>query len=222
VAIRDAEQESVSGNGHPTGPDYSSLFSAPDYATLVKPAQTAKAKEYSDKVKSFLKAGMVGAINVGDFPDAATILERGPAFADATGQFADSNERVAKMVDIITSPSNPAMMFFMTGLPFMAQIVRNHEAVIKDMPELRRQAKRQRKAMAAARKAEKPRFTVRVLGREFPVRFRTPKFGAVFGMFRAQTRNPEDLTIQVFSDPAVQRALRRQGINLVRAQQPPE
>ena len=197
-------------------PDYTSLFNAPNYTDLVRPAQTRGAKEYSDKVKSCLKAVMIDSINVGDFPDAAAILAYGPGFADAAGQFADSNKYAAQAVDIITSPSNPAAMFIMTGIPLLAQVFRNHEEGIKRLPETRRQMRLRRKAMRDAEKAQPPRFTIRFLGRQWPVRFKTPRLSRYTAGVMANTRDPEQLTLNVFTDPTVVRALKKQGIILVK------
>jgi hypothetical protein len=202
-------------NGGRPEDGWRSIFDAPNLTALVKPAQTRNAKEYSDKVKALLKSGMVATINVGDFPDAAAILTYGPEFADAAGQFADSNKYAAQAIDIITSPGNPAAMFILTAIPLIAQLTRNHEESIKRLPETRKQARLRRKAMADARKVEKPRFTIRAMGREWPVRFRTPRISKVFSAFRAQTRDPDSMTLNVFTDPAVIRALKKQGIVLV-------
>lgn len=210
-----AEPNTANGSP-PQGEDWRGIFDAPDFTSLVKPAQTMKAKEYSGKVKSVLKSGLVGAINVGDFEDAAAILQYGTPFADAAGQLADSNEWAAKGIDIITSPGNPIMLFLMTAIPFGAQLVRNHEETIKQLPTSRRQARLRRKAMATAKKAEPPRFTIRVMGRSWPVHFRTPKVGKLLAGFKAQTRDPAEMTFQVFTDPAVIRALKKQGIVLVK------
>jgi hypothetical protein len=209
-----ADQDTQSANGSQPE-DWRSIFDAPDFTSLVKPAQTMKAKEYSGKVKSVLKSGMVGAINVGDFPDAAAILQYGTPFADAAGQLADGNEWAAKGIDIITSPGNPVMLFLMTAIPFGAQLIRNHEDALRDLPMTRKQAKLRRKAMATATKAEPPKFTIKFMGRKWPVHFRTPKIGKVLAGFKSQTRDPGQMTYQVFTDPAVLRALKKQGIVLV-------
>lgn len=211
-----ADQDTQSTNGRPSEEDWRSIFDAPDFTSLVKPAQTMKAKEYSSKVKSVLKSGMVGAINVGDFPDAAAILQYGTPFADAAGQLADSSEWAAKGIDIITSPGNPVMLFLMTAIPFGAQLFRNHEDTIKQIPQTRREMRRRRKAMATASKAEPPRFTIRFMKREWPIRFHTPRLGKVLAGFKAQTRDPNEMTYQVFTDPSVIRALKKQGIVLVK------
>jgi hypothetical protein len=214
--MTDQDTRGTANGSTPEGEDWRTLFDAPDFTSLVKPAQTAKAREYSGKVKSVLKSGLVGAINVGDFPDAAAILQYGSPFADAAGQLADANEWAAKGIDIITSPGNPIMLFLMTAIPFGAQLVRNHEDTLRNIPTTRRQARLRRKAMATAKKAEPPRFTIRAFGRAWPIHFRTPKLGKILSGFKAQTRDPQQMTYQVFTDPAVLRALKKQGIVLVK------
>jgi hypothetical protein len=217
------EDSAATANGsRPDESDWRSIFDAPDFTQLVRPAQTATAREYSAKVKSMLKSGLVGAINIGDFPDAATILEYGPSFADATGQLADSSDWAKKAVDVITSPGNPVALFVMTTIPLVSQLFRNHEDVIRNIPQNRKEMRRRRKAMATAHKAEPPRFTIRFMKREWPVRFRLPKVGKVLAGFKSQTRDPEALTLKVFTDPLVIRALKKQGIVLVNSnEQPP-
>jgi hypothetical protein len=163
-----------------------------------------------------LKGGVIGAINMQDFPDAAAILEFGPAFADAAGQLADQNKRAAQAIDILTSPASPVALFVMTGIPLVAQLFRNHEEAIRTLPETRRQMRLRRKAMKDAQQAQEPRFTIRFLGRKWPVYFRTPRVGKLFAGFKSQTKDPGQLTMNVFSDPRVQRALAKQGIRLVR------
>jgi hypothetical protein len=214
MAVREAGPET---NGESSGrPDYTSLFEATDFTALIKPAQSAVAKEYSGKVKSLLKAGTIGAINIGDFADAAAFLHYGPGFADATGQLAEADKRARAAVDILTAPGNPYAMFLVTGIPLIAQLFRNHEEQIQELPNVIKNGRKRRKAMATAKKAETPRFTLRAFGREWPVRFRVPKVGRIFSGFRTQTQDPSTLAERVFLDPAVQRALRKQGIVLVR------
>lgn len=216
MAIRDG---SANGGGTEPTQDYAALFDSPDFTTLVRPAQTAKAKEYSGMVKSMLKAGVVGAINVGDFPDAAAILHYGPSFADASGQLADADARAAKAIEIITAPGNPYAMFLVTAIPLLSQLFRNHEDALTDLPNTVKNARKRRLSMATAKKAEKPRFTIRMFGREFPIRYRGPNFSKVGRALKSQTRDPGNLTAEVFTDPKVIRALQKQGIVLVRAKE---
>lgn len=203
-------------NGQAPPSDWRSIFDAPSFTELIKPAQSVKAKEYSVKVKSMLKAGTIAAIKVGDFPDAAAILANGPGFADAAGQLADENEWAEKAIDILTSPSSAPLTFALAASTFAFQILRNHERTLQELPNARRNAKLRKRAMQDARKAEPPRFTIRILGREWPIHFRPRnKLKGVFGAFRSQTADPVALTYNVFSDPKVLAMLKKQGIVLV-------
>jgi hypothetical protein len=204
-------------NGHEDMPDWESVWNAPDYASLITTRQSRVAREYTIKCNSIVKALALASINAGDFPDAAALLHHGPPFTHATGQLADQSDTVKRTIDLITSPSSPVVMFTITGIALIAQIMRNHEGQIKQIPDTRRQARAQRKAMAGARKAEPPRFTIKVLGRQWPIRFRSRiKLSKFFAGFRAQTVEPQDLTVRVFSDDKLISALEKQGIRLVK------
>lgn len=206
-------------NGQAPPSDWRSIFDAPNFTDLIRPAQSAKAKEYSGKVKSVLKSGTIAAIKMGDFPDAATILAYGPGFADAAGQLADENEWAEKAIDILTSPSSAPLTFALAASTFAFQLLRNHERTLQELPNARRNAKLRKKAMQDARKAEPPRFTIRILGREWPIRFQPKnRLKGVLGAFRSQTQDPTQLTYNVFSDQKVIAMLKKQGIVLVAPQ----
>ena len=208
-------------NGHEDMPDWESLWNAPDYASLITTRQSRVAREYTIKCNSIVKALALASINAGDFPDAAALLHHGPPWTHATGQLADESDTVKRTIDLITSPSSPVVMFAITSIALVAQIMRNHETQIKQVPETRKQARLQRKAMVGARKAEPPRFTIKVLGRQWPIRFRSRiKLSKFFAGFRAQTVEPQDLTVRVFSDPKLLAALEKQGIKLVKNDAP--
>lgn len=216
--IRDtteAEYDIPPGNGSAEEPPpWQAIFSAPNYADLIKTRQTATAREYRDKTNSVLKAGLIASINAGDFPDAAAILRHGPAFANATGQLADSSDRAAAIIDMITSPANPVAMFVLTAVPLIAQVMRNHEKQLEQVPMARAQAKRQKKALREARKAEEPRFTIKFLRWRLPVHWHPKKIEIrkVFAGFRSQTLDPNALAQDVFTDKDVVKALERMGI----------
>jgi hypothetical protein len=208
-------------NGHEDMPDWESIWSAPDYASLITTRQSRVAKEYTIKCNSIVKAMALASIDVGDFPDAAALLHHGPPWTHATGQLADASDTVKRTIDLITSPSSPVIMFAITSIALVSQLMRNHEKQIQQIPETRRQARLQRKAMASARQAEPPRFTVKILGRQWPIRFRSRiKVSKFFAGFRAQTVEPQDLTVRVFSDPKLLAALEKQGIKLVKNDDP--
>jgi hypothetical protein len=212
------EDTGYQGNGYQEAPqpDWQALFNAPDFTQLIRPHQSRKAKEYQDKVLSVLKAGLVGSIRAGDFPDAAAIMLHGPGFASAAGQLADSSDRAANMIDLICSPASPLTMFLLTGLPLISQILRNHEEQLKQAPQSRRTRKAMRAAQKQADKVERtPRFTINILGRHIPIyTVNWPKWSKLLAGFRGQTQDPITLTGRVFTDPAVIRALAKQGIVL--------
>lgn len=206
-------------NGQPPEPpNFESVFNAPDYASLITATQSRRAKEYTGKLNSIVKMFVTASINAEDFNDAAALLHYGPPFTHAWGQLADDNKRVAKAIDMITSPSSPLVMAALTTSVLVAQLARNHEDQLRNIPETRRQARLRKKAMAGgAKQAEPPRFTVRIWRWSIPIRFRSRiKFGKLLGGFRAQTQVPEDLAIKVFSDERVIKALEKQGFTIGR------
>src|SRR5215472_2144139 len=206
-------------NGYEDVPDWRDLFAAPNYTQLIKPAQTRKAKEYQDKMNACLKALMAGAINAGSMADAAAILAYGPAFSSAAGQFADSSDWAARAIDMATRPANPAVLFVMTGIPLLGQLFRNHEEELKAAPGAIKQGRAERRAMREAQGKRQPRFTIRLGKRHIPV-YWSPRPSRLFGMFKSQTQNPQDLTFAVFSDPDVVKALQKQGFRLVKTDAP--
>lgn len=193
------------------------ILGAPDYTTLVKPKSTATSREYTRKTNSLLKSGVIFCVKSGDMADAATIIHHGPGFSVAMGQLADQDERAKRMLDFLTSPSNPYINALLIGTSLIFQLARNHEKALHDLPDNVRATRRQRKAMRAAQKEAPPRFTMRLLGREIPIRWQPRvKLGALFTGFRGQTHPPDDLTNHVFSDPKLLKALADQGIIVVK------
>ena len=215
VGADDFADESPNGEAQYEG--WETIWNAPDYASFVKVRESRRAKEYKTRVNSVLKSATLMSINAGDFPDAAALLHYGPPFAAATGRLADQNAKVAAAVEMLTAPDSPWLAFGLTAIALSAQIVRNHEAQIKEIPNARKRAKAIKKAEKASVKDSPPRFTIRVLGRSFPVRFRSRiQFKALFAGFRAQTQAPQELTMRVFSDPDLINNLEKLGYTLVR------
>jgi hypothetical protein len=205
---------------HPNGtapddaePSWENIFDAPDFTSLVKPAGSRKAKAYETRMNSILKAGVIGCINAGDFPDAAAILYHGPQFAAASGQFAATDPRAEKMINLLTAPSSPAVIFLMTGIPLISQLVRNHEEEFKEVPHTLRERRMRRKTVKSANETQPPRFTMKLGKLRIPIRF-TMKFkvGSLFRVFQTPTRDPIGLTETVFSNPDLVEALQKQGI----------
>lgn len=201
--------------------DYGYLFEAPDFSTFLKTPTTQNAKDYQRKTEAMLKGWLWGSIHAGQMPDAATILEKGPGLAAATGKLADASPKVAKMLDLITAPESPVVVFAMTAFAFGAQIARNHEPEIAQVPQTWRERRAMRKAAKANPKSQdtkpsEPLFTLRILGRRIPVgaKFHLSRipFRIVLSPARAQTVNPGVLVHRVFSDQRVQKALEKEGL----------
>lgn len=203
---------------------YDALFNAPDYSTLIKGRRPAHAREYETKVKSVMKSGAIGSLRNGQFADAATFFRFGPGFSAATGDLCAANEKAAKAVDMLTAPDNPYFAFAFAALPFVAQLIRNHEQQFDAIPEVRKQAKLRRKERAARMAEGDSRriATVKVpfMRREFKIHVgvRWNPFRNVRGTVRATTKKPEELVTLVFSDPKLQEALAKQGIEVVQVQ----
>jgi len=218
VQFQEAQEEQARANGQDPEPSIYDLLDAPSFTTLLKPASTRKAKEYTAKTNSVLKALLIGTLNAGDFPDAAAILKHGPGFASATGQLADASDRAAALIDMATSPASPLTVWLMTTIPLVSQIVRNHEAQVAQIPEARRQRKAMKKAAAQAKVNREPRFKIRAFRREWPIYWnvKAPRWSKFLAGFKSQTQEPMILAYQVFQDPDVIAALKKMGVNITR------
>jgi hypothetical protein len=202
-------------NGQPEGDDFSYLFAAPDLSAFLKTTKTGVAREYERKTSALLKAGLIGAINAGQFPDAAALIKHGPGFASATGFLADADDRAKAVIDFLTTPANPYALFLITALPMVSQLFRNHE---RELAQSREQfvTRKERKAQRKAERETQPKMTLHLpFGKTLTlgIRARFP-VGRIFAGFRAQTTDPRDLAVTVFSDPKVVEYLRKQGVNI--------
>jgi hypothetical protein len=199
--------------------DYSQLFDAPSYSEFIKTAPNSKARSYERRVQSMMKAGMVMSLNNHQWPDAATFLKHGPGFAKAAGNLAAEDARAAQIVDMLTAPDSPYIMFAMVAIPMIAQLTRNHQAEIVDAGHSWRQRRAEKKQAKAAGlkplKLSKP-ITIHIFKREFklPIRFRMklPNLRNMFKAFLAPTQYPGEIAQEVFRDPAVIKALHKMGI----------
>lgn len=213
--VEDSEDDDWSGEDGQY--DYSNLFDAPNYADFIKLAPNSKAKSYERRVASLMKAGMVASLNNQQWPDAATFLKYGPGFATAAGNLAAVDARAERIIEMITAPESPYVMFALIAIPMISQLARNHQG---DMQEAgaswreRRAAKKQQKL--AGEKKPASRIKVHLFGREFtlPIGFklRMPKLRNMFGAFLAPTQHPQQIAQEVFTDPAVVKALHKMGM----------
>jgi hypothetical protein len=199
--------------------DFSTLFDAPSYSEFIKIAPNSKARSYEKRVQSMLKAGLIGSMNAGLYPDAATILKLGPGFAKAAGNLAAEEEKAAQIIDMLTAPESPYLMFALVALPMLAQLTRNHQEDITRVGDKVKQTRAERKqAKLAGAKPFKiyPPVTFRLFRREFkvPIRFRIklPNLKKIASSFLAPTQHPGEIAQEVFSDPAVVKALHKMGL----------
>lgn len=218
--IPDFGAQSFSTNGS-EGPNYAAIFEAPDYSTLVKLPKTAVSRDYEKRVQSMLKAGVIGAINSGRYSDAAALLHFGPGFAAASGDLASADARAKKLLDYATSPSSPVLIFAMTIVPLISQLWRNHEDQLQEMPKTYRQLRahrKQAKTEQRAADATAPRVQVKLplVGKtlSMPVRLKFKLVKNVLASFRTQTKDPDALAMQVFSDEKLIKTLEKQGIRI--------
>jgi hypothetical protein len=217
----DGGYDSPNGSGPdipPSGPDFNVILGAPDFTQLVKRPKTGVAREYEKKVGSAFKAVTLASIQSGNLPDAATILWHGPGAASALGDLASVDDHARKAIDLITSPDNPWLVCAFTIIPLIAQLARNHEPALKEIPgkfRMGRKARAQRKLVKASQPPEPPKFTFKLFGKTIPVRFKVRlPFGAMFKGIRSQTHHPDQLTAQVFSDDKLLAELRKHGVDI--------
>lgn len=183
-------------------------------ADFLKKPVTAKSREYQKKVNAFLNTGMRFCIQQPELiPDAAAIIAHGGKFAKACGDLADADDTAAKFLDIITSPQNPYIMFAVTAIPLVAQLIRNHEPQLQEMPGKFRNRKRSTKTERKAARAGKPglEVTVPILRRKFTLRM---PLNLRLGYGRSQTVDPQRLAAGVFGNEKVRKELDKRGIHI--------
>lgn len=184
--------EDFLGNEPLDDPTVEILKESPIDPSVVNPRERSKeAKAYEKEVKGVLRTGfqvLVG--NPKTLPDAAVILQYGPAFSIAVGDLAAENKWVAGAVDFLTDTTeNAALSLLAVAVPMTLQILRNHEPT-----------------------AEVPTGRVFRIGkREFRIRVKIKLPGRI----RLFTREPKEYAAEVFSDPDVQRALAKRGLKIV-------
>lgn len=209
--------ESTTSNGSNTEHEFdaSAIFEAPDYASLLKHSSSASAKEYEAKIQSMLKAGVFASLRSGNDADAATLLHYGPGLAQSIGDFTDVSDKAKRVVDILTAPDSPALVFVATAIPMIMQFMRNHEKEIEVARMSRKEVKKQRaeaKLRGEEIPAEKRGVTIKLpFGRSIriPISVRFHLISNATSIFRSQTYEPDDLKKKVFSDPKVLAAIKK-------------
>lgn len=199
--------------------DWSNLFDAPNYSDFIRTKPNSNAKKYEARVASLMKAGLIGSLNAQNYPDAATFLKHGPGFSKAAGNLAAEDPRFAAMVEMLTAPESPYVMFALAVTPLVSQLLRNHRSEIQEagstLREKRAQRKAEKKAGIKQPSVVKP-VKFKLFKREWTipikVRIKLPNFKNVFRAFLAPTQHPSAITNEVLGDPRVQAELRKMGI----------
>lgn len=163
-------------------------YTEPKAEFLGKDKRRPYSVQYERKVKGVLNGLMRGALsNPHTVPDAAAIIMYGPTFSETMGDWAASDARVRKAIDFITTGTeNPAIAAMVAFAPLVLQIIRNHEPVAEVEP----------------RRIRIP-FTKKYIRLRFKVKL---------GKLRNMTNDPHEFTHWVLSNPKIQEALSKQGI----------
>lgn len=200
---KDTENPAPPESDAPEIPQWSVILEAPDYAKLLRPVSTARAKEYETRVLSLLKEILRYKLTPDGLPDAAAILAHGPDFAARTGVLADHDPNVAKVVDMLTAPDSPWIMFALVAVPFAGQLFRNHEAQIKAIPANMKKTRAERKA----ERANRPRAEIRIPGTKRVIRV---PFRIRLSMgLRVATEEPVSLVNRIMGNPDIRKALHK-------------
>jgi len=164
----------------------------PDPQFLEQPPRPKKARDYERKVASPVRFAIKALIqNPSTMADAATLIQYGPDFCVAAGDFANENANAAKIIDFLCDGTeNAALAFVAASLPIALQIMRNHEPTAEASP---------------AREIRIP-FTKRTW--KMKVKVRLP------WRMRMFTQDPTDMTLGVLQTPGIVEALAKQGIRI--------
>lgn len=208
------------GDDDPEAPDYTAVFNAPDYSSFIKHKSSARAAENTKKVNSFVKLGILAALDSGNLPDAAALFHYGPKFAQAAGDFTDVSETANKVVEYITAPDSPALMLGMVTASFLGQLYRNHEQQANIVKASWRDQRRLRKeARLRGERPQKPQgrpVKIRIFKREitFHIRFQFHPFRRIGSLFMLQTKPTKVLVHQVFSNKKLEAELKKHGYTI--------
>lgn len=171
-------------------PDDSKPFAVPGPGVLKVDRRPRHSKEYQDKVTDFIQMGVaLTAPNKATVVDAAALLLHGDNVALAVGNLAAEDERVAKMVDLISGGTgNVYTATVMATLPLVLQLLRNHEPSLEHVTRLR----------------------IPFTKRSIPM----GRLKIKLGRARAATNSPEELYNHVFSNEDVMKSLQKKGIQV--------
>jgi len=224
MSLTDEEQEDYFDPGHSANGDKPNvILTAPDYSSFVKVPHTRIAQEYEKKIQSLFKAGFFGALRNDNLHDAALCIHHGPNVSATAGALAEHDERVARIVDMITAPDNPYVAFAVAAVGFAAQFARNHEEELRSIPQAAKEGRAERRARKRAEREgltdapPSPRISVRLpFGRSvsFGIKLRFRSLRKLGTIWHFQTHDPDELVQQVFSDEKLLKALAKENIHI--------
>lgn len=184
--------------------------------------KTAVARHYEKKTAGALNAFLrqrAASPTLTGAADAATVIAYGDGFASAAGRLAEEAEWARKAIDVISEPSNPAFLFAMAAIPLVAQLVRNHEPQIEKAgatwKQRRKERKERREKGVSGPPVPMPTIEFGIPRTNKKIRVRVPfRLKLRLSMLTAQAVPPEVLTSNVYSNPLVQKRLKKAGIDI--------
>lgn len=158
-----------------------------------KPQRSKRAETYEARVSGMLNGVMRAcAANTATVSDAAALIAHGDTVASKAGDLADTDPRVRKAIDFISSGTeNPYAAFALATLPLAAQIIRNHET----------------KPNTDVKFKLRIPFTKKHLSIPFRLRLKNP-------VLRSVTEEPSVLSKAIFGNPAIAESLREARIEV--------
>jgi len=163
-------------------------YDYPDPQFVKAARRRPHAAAYQSKVHTVLHMGMQYTLsNHATVPDGAALIQYGPAFEHAMGDWAAEDKRVAKAIDFIAGgTTTPAMAAVMAAIPLVLQVIRNHE------PE-----------------AEVSKKSLKIWRWTLPIKV---KFRIKLKRLRPMTNDPEAFTNHVLGNAKIREMLEKQGI----------
>jgi len=208
-------QPEYNGGGRHAKDGPSLDFISADIGDFITRPKTAVAREYQRKTAGALNVALrYTAARPSTIPDAAAIIAYGDGLAAATGELAEHNEKTRQMIDLILTPESPYLAFLIAALPLATQLFRNHETSLSSLPaQFNKENRSRRKAIRQMRKQSSTgvSFTIPLLRKKIriPLAFRVN-----LGFLRGGTLDPDSLSVAVFSNEQVAKALKKRGIEV--------
>jgi len=164
----------------------------PDKKLIAGDRRKTGAAKYEKKMRGvFRDASLLTVTNQNTVSDAAAIILHGPQAARAIGDLAAIDPKIARGVDMLSEGStNPYVACVLACMPLGLQMIRNHENTEVSSPAS---------------------FRIPIIKKSI----RLPKIHFKFKLsdkMRMFTKDPQEFTFKVLTDPDVVEALKSRGI----------